>query len=127
MAENNHTYVCVIAAGRVSFFEMENCLGLNTWLTQKAMARILGVSQQNISAHARAILSKNKAYKEVFVRTMKPEGRLKRKSRKYYHSVFLEMIASRMKRTASEENMGKIEKSKTELGRMSFKFCLITD
>lgn len=61
------------------------------------------------------------------MRTMKPEGCLKRKSRKYYHSVFLEMIASRMKRTASEENMGKIEKSKTELGRRSFKFCLITD
>ena len=58
---------------------------------------------------------------------MRPDGRPKQKSRNYYHSVFLEMIAARMKKTASEENLKKIEEDKKELEYKSFKLCLITD
>ena len=45
---------------------MEDYLGFNTWLTQKAMARILGTSQQNISVHIRNILKKHEDYNKVF-------------------------------------------------------------
>lgn len=94
---------------------MEDYLGLNTWFTQKAMARILGTSQQNVSAHVRNILKKNPAYEKIFIR--KGRGRSltdaeKKNSpgRNYYHEIILELIASRIHTKESADFLTSIKK-----------------
>lgn len=94
---------------------MEDYLGLNTWFTQKAMARILGTSQQNISAHIRKIMSDNPAYERIFVR--KSRGRAmtdaeKKNSpgRNYYHEIIMELIASRVRTKESADFLESIER-----------------
>ena len=91
----------------VYFLEMEECTGINTWLTQKAMARILGTSQQNISTHARKIIAENENYDAIFVRTMKSSFSEK-KAKKYYHQIILELIAKRIRTISSKEFLEKI-------------------
>ena len=95
---------------------MEDYLGLNTWFTQKAMARILGTSQQNISAHVRKIFSDNPTYERIFMR--KSRGRAKTESEKknssgrnYYHEIIIELIASRVRTKESAEFLAGIEKT----------------
>ena len=93
---------------------MDDYLGLNTWFTQKAMARILGTSQQNISAHIRNILVNNPTYERIFVR--KSRGRAMTNSEKknspgrnYYHEIILELIASRIRTKESADFLASIE------------------
>lgn len=110
----------------VYFWKMERYLGLNTWLSQKAMARILGVSQQNISVHARTVLKDNEEYNELFVKKMKTDGSCGRKvSRKYYHQFLLEMIARRV-RTVSSRNFLNFAKQ-NHCRATSLRLCVITD
>ena len=86
---------------------MEDYLGLNTWFTQKAMARILGTSQQNISAHVRNVLSENPNYEKVFVRKSHSGclsvGRHRDVGRNYYHEIILELIAGRIRTKESAD------------------------
>lgn len=85
---------------------MEDYLGFNTWLTQKAMARILGTSQQNISVHIRNILKKHEDYNKVFVKKNKWSRdtiRLHGCSQKYYHSVLLELVAKHIHNDTARE------------------------
>ena len=95
---------------------MEDYLGLNTWFTQKAMARILGTSQQNISAHLRKIINMNPAYERIFIR--KSRGRAMTNSEKknssgrnYYHEILLELIASRIRTKESADFLSTVEKT----------------
>lgn len=105
---------------------MEDYLGLNTWFTQKAMARILGTSQQNISAHVRNILSENPGYDRIFVRKSRGRGGiLERKNdlgRNYYHEIIMELAAGRIRTKESTEFLtsarGLIAKKR---GRLGFK------
>ena len=85
---------------------MEDYLGFNTWLTQKAMARILGTSQQNISIHIRNILKKNEEYNKVFVKKNnwnRETARLHGCSQKYYHGVLLELVAKHIRNDKARE------------------------
>jgi|GEM_PF-2026996 hypothetical protein len=91
----------------VYVLKMEDCTGINTWLTQKAMARILGTSQQNISSHVRNIIAENGKYYAIFVRTMKSSFSEK-KAKKYYHQIILELIAKRIRTIPSKEFLEKI-------------------
>lgn len=95
---------------------MDNYLGLNTWFTQKAMARILGTSQQNISAHIRKILSINPTYERIFIR--KSRGRAQTNSEKkngsgrnYYHEIILELITSRIHTKESADFLLSVERT----------------
>lgn len=85
---------------------MEDYLGFNTWLTQKAIARILGTSQQNISVHIRNILQEHQEYEKFFVKKnswsrkkANPQGC----SQKYYHGVIMELVAERVKNVKAQE------------------------
>lgn len=89
-------------------------MGLNTWLTQKAMARILGVTQQDISVHARSILAENKKFQSIFVRKMKTENQ--RSRRNYYHQVFLEMISERVRTKSAERFKMMVGRNRKGLG-----------
>ncbi len=86
---------------------MEDYLGLNTWFTQKAMARILGTSQQNISAHVRNILSENPGYDRIFVRKSRGRGGIFERNndlgRNYYHEIILELAAGRIRTKESAD------------------------
>lgn len=107
----------------VYFLKMEECTGINTWLTQKAMARILGTSQQNISTHARRIIAENEDYEMIFVRTMKSSFK-ERKAKKFYHQVILEMIARRIKTISSKNFLKSVRNCKKV---PSLKMNLITE
>lgn len=94
---------------------MEDYLGLNTWFTQKAMARILGTSQQNISAHVRKVFIDNPTYEKVFMR--KSRGGSKTNSEKknspgrnYYHEIIMELIAGRIKTKESADFLASVKK-----------------
>ena len=109
----------------VYFWKMEKYLGLNKWLSQKAMARILGVSQQDISAHTRTVLRKNEEYSELFVKKIKTDGKCGRKiSRKYYHQFLLEIVANHVRTVASRDFL-----SFAQHHRRSMNLCMrvITD
>lgn len=94
---------------------MEDYLGLNTWFTQKAMARILGTSQQNISAHIRKIMKDNPAYERIFVRksrchAMTNSEKKNSPGRNYYHEIIMELIASRIRTKESADFLASIER-----------------
>jgi hypothetical protein len=105
---------------------MEDYLGLNTWFTQKAMARILGTSQQNISAHVRNILRENPSYDRIFVRKSRGRGGIFEKDndlgRNYYHEIILELAAGRIRTQESAEFLLSIQElSRKKRGRRGFK------
>ena len=109
----------------VYFWKMEKYLGLNTWLSQKAMARILGVSQQDISAHTRTVLRKNEEYGELFVKKIKTDGKRGRKiSRKYYHQFLLEIVANHVRTVASRDFLSFAQHHRRT---MNLCMCVITD
>ena len=110
---------------------MEDYLGLNTWFTQKAMARILGTSQQNISAHVRNILSENPGYDKIFVRKSRGRcGIFERNNdlgRNYYHEIILELAAGRIRTKESADFLTMMqEMSGKKRGARSLKMRKIT-
>jgi len=96
---------------------------LNTWLSQKAMARLLGVTQQSVSAHIKKIVSKDESYGKCFVMTMRPNDKEKHCKMKFYHNFILELVAEKVRNACAKELLENLRGAKRTMGARPLFIC----